>query len=79
MYTRPAARGRGVGKALLRQIASEAQAAKKPMLRLETGTEQAEAIALYRGAGFTACGPFGPYAEMEPHRIATSLFYEKRL
>src|SRR5436190_22852234 len=42
MYTREAARGRGVGKALLARIEREARDADKPMLRLETGTLQAE-------------------------------------
>ena len=79
MYTREAARGRGVGKALLAQIETEARHAGKPMLRLETGTLQAEAIGLYERCGFRACGAFGHYAELPPHRIATSLFYEKPL
>ncbi len=79
MYTREAARGQGVGKALLAKIETEARAAGKPMLLLETGTLQAAAIGLYEGSGFRACGPFGHYAELAPHRIATSLFYEKPL
>jgi putative acetyltransferase len=79
MYTREAARGRGVGKALLGRIEREARDASKPMLRLETGTLQAEAIGLYERCGFRTCGPFGHYAELPPHRIATSLFYEKSL
>ena len=79
MYTREAARGRGVGKALLAQIETEARHAGKPMLRLETGTLQAEAIGLYERCGFRACGAFGHYAELSPHRVATSLFYEKPL
>ena len=79
MYTRDAARGQGVGKALLARLEREARDAAKPMLRLETGTLQAAAIGLYEGCGFRVCGPFGYYAELPPHRIATSLFYEKPL
>ena len=79
MYTRETARGRGVGKALLAEIEGEARAAGKPMLRLETGILQAAAIGLYERSGFQVRGPFGPYAELPPHRIATSLFYEKPL
>lgn len=79
MYTREAARGQGVGKALLAKIETEARAAGRRMLRLETGTLQAAAIGLYEGCGFRACGSFGHYAELPPHRIATSLFYEKPL
>ena len=79
MYTREAARGRGVAKALLARIEQEARDAGKPLLCLETGTLQGSAIALYENAGFRACAAFGHYAALPPHRIATSLFYEKLL
>ncbi len=79
MYTREAARGRGVGKALLARIERDAREAGKPVLRLETGTYQAAAIGLYEGCGFRPCGAFGHYAALPPHRIAASLFYEKPL
>jgi len=79
MYTREAARGHGVAKALLTQIEREARDARKPVLRLETGTYQAAAIGLYEGCGFRPCGAFGNYAALPPHRIAASLFYEKPL
>jgi putative acetyltransferase len=79
MYTREPARGRGVGKALLARIENEARGAGKPVLRLETGTLQAAAIGLYAGYGFQPCDAFGHYAELPPHRIAASLFYEKPL
>jgi putative acetyltransferase len=79
MYTRESARGRGVGKALLARIEQEARAADRPILRLETGTLQTAAIGLYEQCGFRLCGAFGPYAELAPHRIMTSLFYEKPL
>jgi putative acetyltransferase len=79
MYTREAARGRGVGKALLARIESEARDAGKPVLRLETGTEQMAAIGLYQGYGFRQCGPFGDYATLPPDRITASFFYEKEL
>ena len=79
MYTREAARGRGIGKALLGRLETEARNVGKPMLRLETGTLQAAAIGLYERCGFRAGEPFGHYAELPPNRIATSLFYEKPL
>ena len=79
MYTRPAARGRGVGKALLARLESEARAAGYTILRLETGTEQAAAIALYEGCGFRRRDAFGHYAEMPAPNTAASLFYEKPL
>jgi putative acetyltransferase len=79
MYTRPAARGRGVAKALLRRIEDEARGSDKPVLRLETGIRQREAIGLYERAGFRLRGPFGPYAAIPARDIETSLFFEKML
>jgi putative acetyltransferase len=79
MYTREAARGCGVAKALLARLANEARAAGTAILRLETGTEQAAAIGLYEGFGFRRCAAFGHYAALPSHRISASLFYEKLL
>ena len=79
MYTRPAVRGRGVAKALLRRIEDEACRAGKSVLRLETGTHQQEAIGLYEGMGFRQRGPFGAYAAMPARNIETSIFFEKEL
>ena len=79
MYTRPAARGRGLAKAILRRLEDEARASGKSVLHLETGGLQREAIGLYQGAGFTSCGPFGQYARMSAAQIETSLFFEKPL
>jgi len=77
MYSRPAVRGRGVAKALLRRLEAEARAVGSPLLRIETGVYQDEALRFYEGAGFRRCGPFGPYADMPPGAIELSLFYEK--
>jgi putative acetyltransferase len=77
MYTRPAARGRGLAKAMLRRIEDEVRASGKTVLRLETGDYQREALGLYRRAGFMSCGPFGHYAHMPARNIETSLFFEK--
>jgi GNAT superfamily N-acetyltransferase len=79
MYMRPSVRGRGVGKALLAHIEAEARAVGVPVLRLETGTYQTEAVGLYERCGFCRCIPFGHYADLPPHRIEASLFYEKQL
>ena len=79
MYTRPAARGLGLAKALLRRIEDEARAVGAPVLRLETGIRQQEAIGLYESTGFRPCDPFGPHAMMPANKIETSLFFEKRL
>ena len=79
LYTRPVVRGRGVAKALLRKIEEEVRGAGKSVLRLETGTNQQEAIGLYEAMGFQPTGPFGPYAAMPARNIETSLFFEKVL
>ena len=79
MYTRPAARGRGVAKALLRRIEDEARGADKSVLRLETGACQPEAVGLYERMEFRARGPFGPYAAMPASNIETIIFFEKAL
>lgn len=79
MYAKPSVRGRGVAKALLRKIESEARRAGASVLRIETGMYQQEALRFYEAAGFRRRGPFGPYLEMPARAIETSLFYEKRL
>ena len=57
----------------------EARAVGAPVLRLETGIHQQEAIGLYESTGFRPCRAFGPYAMMSPGKIETSLFSEKEL
>jgi putative acetyltransferase len=79
MYVRDAARGRGVGQALLTRIEAEARQAGFTLLRLETGDRQLAAIQLYTRAGFQLCPAFGVYATMAPQAIVTSVFMEKRL
>ena len=79
MYSRPSVRGRGVAKAILRQLEAEARAVGAPLLRIETGVYQEEALRFYEGAGFRRCRAFGPYATMPARAIETSLFYEKSL
>lgn len=74
LFVDPAARGRGVGAALMGALEARARAAGLPLLRLETGDTLAEAHRLYARRGFGPCGPFGDYAE-GPH----SVFMEKRL
>jgi putative acetyltransferase len=74
MYVRPDQRERGVGKRMLAEIEAIARRSGFPLLRLETGIRNTEALALYRRAGFTECGPFGDYA---PDPL--SVFMEKRV
>lgn len=64
MHVDAAARGRGGGRSLLTYLLELARARGYLHVSLETGTQPAFAAAraLYTGAGFVACGPFGSYA-----------------
>jgi putative acetyltransferase len=74
MHTAEAARGRGVGSALLRRIMAEARAGGIQRLSLETGSWSyfQPARALYARHGFVECGPFGDYRE-DPNSIFMTL------
>lgn len=63
MRAAPAARGTGVGRALLMHVIAQAQQRGLARLYLETGTEgtHAPALGLYRSAGFVLCPPFADY------------------
>lgn len=79
MYSKPAVRGKGVAKALLAHLESQAHTAGTTLLRIETGVYQQAALRFYERAGYRRCEAFGPYAGMPPGAIETSLFYEKSL
>lgn len=74
MYVEPAARGQGVGAAILRHLEAAALELGARRLVLETGVHQAEAIGLYRKAGFTQVPCWGEYAS-----APTSVCFEKRI
>jgi putative acetyltransferase len=79
MYSTPSVRGRGVAKALLARLETEAREAGISQLRIETGIHQHEALRFYEAAGYRRRGQFGPYADMAASAIETSLFYEKTI
>ena len=74
MYVRPAFRGLGLGKLMLKHLEAYARSQGVGCLRLETGIHQREAIGLYERMGFRQIAPFGAYRE-DP----LSRFYEKTL
>lgn len=76
MHTARAARGRGVGGAMVRHIVAVAQTRALNRLNLETGSMDyfAPARALYARHGFTECAPFGDYRP-DPN----SVFMTRRL
>jgi GNAT superfamily N-acetyltransferase len=74
MYVRPAFRGLGLGRLMLEHLTSYAREQGVDLLRLETGTHQTAAIALYERMGFARIDPFGPY-----RRDPLSRCYEKTI
>jgi putative acetyltransferase len=62
MIVDEAARGQGIGRALLDQLALHALAAGVHLLKLTTGVRQQEALSLYERFGFTVCAPYGSAA-----------------
>jgi GNAT superfamily N-acetyltransferase len=52
MFVRPAARSRGVARALLTALEEEARQLGYSATRLDTGPKQAHGLALYRSAGY---------------------------
>jgi putative acetyltransferase len=74
MFVDPAARGRGVGRAILAAVEEIARAEGMRQLQLETGVDGPDALGLYRGAGYCERGPFGSY---QPDLLF--VFMEKQL
>ena len=74
LYVRAAARGRGVGRALMEEAEAQARDIGLTLLKLETGPALEAAVALYRRIGYAKCGAFGPYPD-----IPSNLFMEKRI
>jgi len=70
MHTAEAARGRGIGRAMLTHLIGVARDRGFRRVSLKTGSQSAFAPArsLYGRAGFTPCGPFSNY---RPSRAST--------
>ena len=74
MFVRPQFRGLGLAKAMLEHLEAYSCEHNIPLLRLETGIHQKEAIGLYERMGYKSRPPFGEYID-DP----LSRFYEKQL
>ncbi|HZM29331.1 MAG TPA: GNAT family N-acetyltransferase [Acidimicrobiales bacterium] len=74
MHTAAAARGRGVGRAMVDHLVTTAAARGHWRVSLETGTYDAfaPARAMYAAAGFVPCAPFADYAA-NPHSTCMTL------
>ena len=70
MHTTEAARGRGIGRAMVAHLVANARDRGFRRVSLKTGSQSAFAPArsLYTSAGFTPCAPFGGY---RPSRDST--------
>jgi putative acetyltransferase len=74
MYVAPEARGSGHGRRLLEELEAWARRLGYAAVRLETGEGQAEALGLYRSAGYLPIPCYGVYATR-----ASSRCFEKDL
>jgi putative acetyltransferase len=74
LFVRQEQRGKRLGARVLSRLEGVALAAELPLLRLETGVKNTDALALYQRAGFVECAAFGDYA---PDHL--SVFMEKRV
>ena len=74
MYVRPEFRGKGLSKQMLKHLEEYTLQHGVHVIRLETGVNQPEALALYEGMGYNRIPPFEPYPD-----APLSVFYEKRL
>jgi putative acetyltransferase len=78
MHVVEAARGAGVGRAMVEHLIGVARSGGFSRVSLETGsmTDYAPARALYAQAGFTSCGPFADY-RLSPHSTFMTLLLTK--
>jgi GNAT superfamily N-acetyltransferase len=75
MYVDPSVRGRGIGRALVAALESEARQLGITRVVLETGTRLAPAIKLYEAMGYARIPLFGEYLSSPK----TSLCFGKSL
>jgi GNAT superfamily N-acetyltransferase len=61
MYVEPAFRGRGLGRLVLAELEARARRDGYALVRLDTGTEQPEAMKLYETAGYHRIPNYGHF------------------
>jgi GNAT superfamily N-acetyltransferase len=72
MYVARELRGKGIGRALLDRLESEARLLGLDRLVLETGIRSPQALALYRAAGFIAIPAYGEYVSSPTTSVCLS-------
>ena len=68
MYVDPDSRGQGIARRLLARLESTAAELGADTIRLETGSEQPEAVALYGSSGYVRIPGYGIHAD-DPRNI----------
>lgn len=76
LFVRPTARRRGTGRELCHRLMAAGRALGYTEMRLSALYGHAEALALYRSLGFTACAPFGGGGDGDDPRV---IFMHRRL
>ena len=73
MHTAKAARGRGVGRAIVEHLLGGRRRARGRPRQPRDGTMEAfgPARSLYASVGFVPCGPFGDYRESPDNTFMT--------
>ena len=76
VFVRDGYQGRGLGRRLCESLVDAAVAAGYGTMRLDTGYQNSEAIAMYTSMGFRECAPYRDYP---PHLVTYLRFMEKSL
>jgi GNAT superfamily N-acetyltransferase len=79
VMVRHAARGRGIGAALMRRIEDEARTRGRTLLFLDTSVGRSGAVEFYTRLGYTPCGGIPDYARDPDGPLAANAIFYKRL
>ena len=74
-----AARGRGIGAALMGRIEEEARSRGRTLLFLDTSVGRSGAVEFYTRLGYTLCGGIPDYARDPDGPLAANAIFYKRL